>query len=80
MAKTLTLRLDDETYRALKEAAQRERRSVANLIETAAMERIRERQFTDDYEMAEIFANDNLVKRLKKGSEDARKRRGRFAE
>ena len=80
MAKTLTLRLDDETYRALKEAAQRERRSVANLIETAAMEKIRERQFTDDYEMAEIFANDNLVKRLKKGSEDARKRRGRFVE
>ena len=33
-----------------------------------------------DYEMAEIFANDNLVKRLKKGSEDARKRRGRFVE
>lgn len=78
MPKTLTLRLDDETYRVLREAAKAERRSIANLVETAAMERIREQQFVDEFEMAEILANEKLVKRLREGSRDARKRSGKF--
>lgn len=78
MAKTLTLRVDDETYRKLAEAAEAEGRSIANLIETAAIERLREQQFVDDAELAEIEANERLVARLKQGSRDARTRRGRF--
>lgn len=78
MAKTLTLRVDDETYRRLAEAAEAEGRSIANLIETAAVERLREQQFVDDAELADIEANERLVARLKKGSRDARARRGRF--
>lgn len=78
MAKTLTLRVDDETYRKLAEAAEAEGRSIANLIETAAVERLREQQFVDDAELAEIEANERLVARIKQGSRDARARRGRF--
>lgn len=78
MAKTLTLRVDDETYRKLAEAAEAEGRSIANLIETAAIERLREQQFVDDAELAEIEANERLVARIKQGSRDARARRGRF--
>ena len=78
MPKTLTLRVDDETYRTLAEAAAAEGRSIANLIETAAVERLRDQQFVDDAELAEIEANERLVARLKKGSRDARARRGRF--
>lgn len=78
MAKTLTLRVDDETYRRFAEAAKAEGRSIANLIEMAAKEHLREQQFVDDAELAEIEANENLVARLKEGSRDARERRGRF--
>ena len=78
MAKTLTLRVDDETYNKLAAAAEAEGRSIANLIETAALERLRERQFVDDAELAEIEANERLVARIKQGSRDARARRGRF--
>lgn len=78
MSKTLTLRLDDKTHRLFNQAARAQNRSVANLIVTAAMERIREEEFLDDYEMAEILANADLVRRLRKGSEDARQKRGRF--
>ena len=78
MPKTLTLRVDDETYRTLAEAAEAEGRSIANLIETAAVEHLREQQFVDDAELAEIEANERLVARLTKGSRDARARRGRF--
>ena len=78
MAKTLTLRVDDETYRKFAAAAQAEGRSIANLVETATLERLRERQFVDDAELAEIEANERLVVRIKQGSRDARARRGRF--
>ena len=80
MAKTVTLRLDDEIYEELREAAEAERRPLSNLIETAALSRIREQQFVDDTEMAEILANDRLLERLKAGSKDAKARRGKFVD
>lgn len=78
MAKTLTMRLDEETYDVFIRAARAERRSLANFIETAALKQVQESTFADDAEMAEILARPELVKRLKAGSRDARKRKGRF--
>ncbi len=78
MPKTVTLRLDNEVYAELREAAVAERRPLSNLIETAALARVREEQFVDDAEMAEILSNEDLVRRLKAGSRQARKRKGRF--
>ena len=80
MAKTVTLRLNDESYNAFLEASKAENRSIANLIETAALTKIRELQFVDDVEMAEILANEDLLKRLKQGSKEAKTKRGRFVE
>ena len=78
MAKTLTMRLDDKTYETFVRAAQAERRSLANLVETAALRQIQESLFADDVEMAEILSRPGLVKRLQAGSRDAQRRRGRF--
>ncbi|HLY60822.1 MAG TPA: CopG family transcriptional regulator [Terriglobia bacterium] len=78
MPKTLTLRLDDETYTTFARAAKAERRSLANLIETAALRHIDESNFVDDAEMAEILSDRDLLGRLKAGSADAKRRRGRF--
>ncbi len=78
MSRVVTMRLDDETYRELSEAAKAEHRPLSNLIETAALERIREQQFVDDAEMAEIHDNEKLLARLRKGSRQARQRKGRF--
>jgi predicted transcriptional regulator len=80
MSKTVTLRLNDEVYKALSEAARAENRPLSNLIETAALARIRDQQFADDVELAEILANEELLKRIKKGSRNARARKGRFVE
>jgi len=80
MSKTVTLRLKDEVYNAFLEAAQAENRSLSNLIETAALNKIREQQFVDDVEMAEILADKDLVKRIQKGSREAKLRKGRFVE
>jgi hypothetical protein len=78
MAKTVTLRLEEEVYNIFLEAAKAENRPLSNLIETAALSRIREQQFVDDAEMSEILANENLLKRLKKGARDSEKGAGRF--
>lgn len=80
MPKTVTLRLNDEAYDVFSRAASAQRRSLANLIETSALEKVREDQFADEYEMAEILANEDLVARLREGSEDARQRRGQFVD
>ncbi len=78
MPKTVTLRLDDDAYRELKEAAEAANRPLSNLIETAALERVREQRFVDDAEMAEILGNEALLERLRTGSRQARQRKGRF--
>jgi hypothetical protein len=62
------------------EAALAENRSLSNLIETAAMSKIREQQFVDDAEMAEILTDRNLIKRIEQGSRDDRSPKGSFVE
>lgn len=80
MPKTITLRLDDETYRFFSAAARADNRSIANLIQTAAMSRVREQEFVEDFEMADILADDDLLQRLRRGSAEAKDKKGRFVE
>jgi predicted transcriptional regulator len=80
MHKTVTLRLKDDVYKIFAQMAKAENRSLSNLIETAALKNISERQFVDDIELAEILSNDDLLKRLKEGSSEARQSKGRFVE
>lgn len=76
MAKTVTIRIDEATYREFTKRAKAENRPLSNFITTAVKERIREADFADDSEMAEIRANDALVARMKRGSGEARQRKG----
>ena len=76
MPKTLTIRVDDKTYNAFVKRAKGENRSVANFIENAVKSHIQEHDFVDAAEMAEILANDRLVERLKRRSQEARRRKG----
>jgi predicted CopG family antitoxin len=80
MSKTITLRLKDEIYNIFLEMAKAENRSISNLVETAALNKIREQQFVDDFEMAEILSNQDLFRRIKEGSNEAQSLKGRFVE
>ena len=79
MTQTLTLRLEDDVYEELREAAVAEQRSLSNLIEAAALVQIREAQYVDDKEMIQILRDDALVRRLKTGSRQARQHKGDIA-
>ena len=76
MPKTLTIRIDDKTYATFAKRAKAENRSMANFIETAVKAHIQESAFVDDSEMAEILANERLVERLRKGSQEAKRKKG----
>jgi uncharacterized protein (DUF1778 family) len=80
MSKTLTLRLDEASYKLFAAAAKAENRSIANLIHTAALARVREQEFVDPFEMQEIQSDEGLLKRLRQGSKEARHRRGAFVD
>ena len=80
MPKTITIRLKDDIYRLFAEAAQADNRTISNLIETAALNNVREQQFVDDTEMAEIMSDNNLLARIRQGSKEAAHRKGQFIE
>ena len=80
MAKTITLRVADETYEKLMAAAKIERRSLSNMIEILALKKLDEEIFVDQIEMDEILANTELLKKLRRGSKQAKSRKGSVAE
>ncbi|QTA81041.1 Uncharacterized protein dnl_33650 [Desulfonema limicola] len=80
MYKSLTLQLDEDVYKIFSEAAKAENRTLENLIETAALLKICEQQFSDDAETHEILADKELMKRIQTGSHHASLKKGRFVE
>ncbi len=78
MSKTVTLRLNDETYRKFRQCAESDNRPLSNFIETAAIRFIEDSEFVGEFEMKEIRDNAGLNRSIKRGLRDAEKRRGRF--
>lgn len=80
MPKSVTLRLSDDVYEKFSQMAREENRSMANLVETLALQKLTEEKFTDTFEIDEILANPVLMKKLKQGHKQAESRKGRFVE
>ena len=80
MSKTISLRLDDATYRQFVAFAAADNRTIANLIETLALRQLAAAQFTDEFETRELAANRPLRARLKRGHRDAAARKGTFVD
>ena len=75
MAKTITLRVDDNIYKTLKRAADGDRRTMSNFIEYATIHYILNNNTVDDNEMTEIMP---YKKEIKKGLDDIKKGRYRI--
>ena len=78
MAKTVTLRINDNEYETFKKFAKVENRTLSNFIETATLKYIQENELVDEFEMNEIISNSELNQSLKRGLQDAAKRKGKF--
>ena len=73
MAKTITVRLEDNIYEMFKKAADGEKRTISNYIEYATLNYTVSETVVDDTEMAEIIT---FEKDIKKGMSDIKA--GRF--
>ena len=68
MAKTVTMRIDDDTYNLIKAAATGERRSISNFIEYATLAYLAEESFVSDHEMNKILEDKKLLQNFKIGN------------
>jgi predicted transcriptional regulator len=78
MGKTITIRVDDETYDKIRSAADSERRSISNFMEYATMNYLEYSGLVSDEEMQEILQNPILLQALKESPEDIHKGRYRI--
>ena len=70
MAKTITIRIDEDTYNMIKTAAEGERRSISNFIEYATITYLTEESFVTDSEMNDILEDEKLLKALQIGKKE----------
>ena len=67
MAKTITVRIDDEIYNIFKKAAEGQKRTISNYLEYATLNYTVNETVVDDNEMNEIMS---FGKDLRKGLND----------
>jgi len=68
--KTVTMRVDDDTYDTIKSAADGQKRNISNFLEFATMQYLSSSQYVDDIEMQEMLNDKDLLKNLKSGIAD----------
>jgi hypothetical protein len=80
MAKTITLRIDDDLYNKIKKAAESEHRSISNYIENATRYYLLEEYFVSDEEMEDVLRNKNFISNIKSSLDDIEKGKYTFVE
>jgi predicted transcriptional regulator len=80
MAKTITVRVDDEIYNKIKNAADSERRTISNFIEYATLSYVENSCFVADEEMKTILEDRGLIDSLKQSVEDIKEGKYRIVE
>ncbi len=80
MSKTVTLRLEENTYEKFKRLAESDNRTMSNFIETSVLRYIENNNFADEFEMAEIESNIDLNKSLKRAQKEMKLKKGKFVE
>ncbi|MCK4516129.1 MAG: CopG family transcriptional regulator [Spirochaetaceae bacterium] len=80
MSKTVTIRLDEDTYQMIRHAAEGQLRSISNFIEYATVSYLTEEAFVSDDEMSEILSDPDLMASLKKARSDVAGKRYQVVE
>jgi uncharacterized protein (DUF1778 family) len=80
MGKTITIRIDDPTYRIIKSAAESERRTISNFMEYASLAYIESSNFLDNEEMQSITSNTKLIDDLNRSMDEIKRGKYRIIE
>lgn len=78
MGKTVTIRMDNETYGTFVQQAEEAHRSLGKFIEIAALRYTMHSAFADEEEMQGLFQDRGLIRRIRRGTADAKAGRGRL--
>lgn len=70
MGKTITIRIDEETYKKIKSAAESEKRTISNFMEYATIAYLENSNFVSDEEMIQIAEDQELMNRLQRSIQD----------
>ena len=80
MGKTITIRIDEETYKKIKSAAESEKRTISNFMEYATIAYLENSRFVSDEEMIQIAEDDELINRLQQSIQDIKRGNYRIVE
>ncbi|MEW5816092.1 MAG: CopG family transcriptional regulator [Spirochaetota bacterium] len=80
MGKTITIRIDDETYQKIRSAAESEKRTISNFMEYATIAYLENSSFVSDEEMNQIVENHKLISRLQQSVQDIKRGNYRIVE
>ena len=80
MSKVVTLRLSEEEYKRISTAAEVDHRPISNFITTRVLSDIEASYYVDPIEMAQISKDLRLLKKLRAGHIDAKRKKGRLVE
>ncbi len=80
MGKTITIRIDEETYKKIKSAAESEKRTISNFMEYATIAYLENSRFVSDEEMIQIAEDDELMDRLQQSIQDLKRGNYRIVE
>jgi predicted transcriptional regulator len=78
MAKTITVRVDDDVYSMFRTAARGVHRTISNFIEFATLSYITNETYVSDREMEEIRSDKALMASIRRGIKDAKEGRYRI--
>jgi hypothetical protein len=76
VAKTVTVRVDESSYRRIKAAAESERRTISNFMEYATLAYVENSTFVDNDEMKGISEDKELLTTLNAAMADIK--RGKY--
>ena len=80
MPKVITLRLSDEEYKKIADAARVEHRPISNFITACTLGEIEKSYYVDPIEMDQIRQDETLLGKLAAGHRDAKKMKGRLVD
>lgn len=70
--KTVTMRVDNSTWRMISAAADGQKRTISSFLEFAVLQYLSSSQYVDNVEMRAILKDKELVRSLKEGLKEVK--------
>ncbi|MBT5826817.1 MAG: CopG family transcriptional regulator [Gammaproteobacteria bacterium] len=70
--KTVTMRIDENVYEMIRQAADGQKRNMSNFVEFATLQYLTSSQYIDQEELSDILNDKSLVENLNTGLQDVK--------